>query len=68
MAITFYCPFYIFDRNNMVRCDNQKKKFENYKEKHDYIKKYCCCYNWTNCPNAKELLTAYDENEGGNQK
>lgn len=45
LGSNYRCPFYVFDKGDFIKCENQKKTFSDSWSKKDYSKTYCCHNN-----------------------
>ena len=54
------CPFYEYEKENFVKCEDVKRIFRNVKKKDDYMRQFCDA-DWRLCEHAARMQKAYEE-------
>lgn len=58
------CPFFSYEKGNVIKCEGCRKVFNTKTEKSAIYDKYCTTYDYTECDHAKKLIHKYNS-EGG---
>lgn len=59
------CPYYRGDIEKSIKCEGAINKictqpFKSHQKKETYKEKYCCSFNYKNCPYCKMLDRKYE--------
>lgn len=58
------CPFFGYEKGNIIKCEGCRRVFNTKQEKSAVYNKYCTTYNYSECNHANTLLKKYNS-EGG---
>ena len=53
------CPFAKYENGRRLGCESCTIAFADVTEKNEYIKRFCCTYEYEKCPHAQRLLEKY---------
>lgn len=54
------CPYYEYEKENFIKCEDVKRSFKWIKQKDDYMYKFCD-EDWQKCEYARRMDQAYEE-------
>lgn len=53
------CPFFMYEKKNLVVCESGKMHFPSYRHKARLMRNLCCCWDYEKCKRFQRLTKFY---------